>query len=141
VRPLPELQRIAAFREALRRLERTTERASRAVGVTPRQYQLLLAVAGAPDGSGAASVGDLASRLHLAQNTVSGLLERAEAAGLVSRSSSSADGRVVRVELTPSGRRALEATMRLLDEDRRAVAEAADALLRQLAWSVESRPR
>jgi DNA-binding MarR family transcriptional regulator len=124
-----QVRRIAAFRRALRRFERTSERAARGAGVTPRQYLVLLAVAGRPEGRPAATIGDLAAELQLARNTVTGLVDRAEAAGLVRRHGPSAgDGRVVHVSLTGAGERALADVMRRLDADRAAVAEAVAAL-------------
>jgi len=124
-----ELQRVAAFRAALRRLERMTEQAARAAGVTPRQYFLLLAVAGEPEGRGQITIGGLGAQLQLAQSTVSGLVDRVEAAGLVRRRAAAGDSRVVHVSLTPAGRRVLQQTMRRLDAERHRVAEAAEALL------------
>ena len=53
------------------------------------------------------SVGDLAQRLRVHQTTVSNLLTRLEAAGLVYKARTSEDLRVVRLHLSPSGRRAL----------------------------------
>jgi DNA-binding MarR family transcriptional regulator len=64
-------------------------------------------------------VTELAERLQLAQNTVTELVERAEAAGLVAREPSGADGRIVRLRLTPEGERRLAQTGYALREDRR----------------------
>ncbi len=48
---------------------------------------------------------ELATFLGLDRSSVSGLVDRAVARGLVRRDSSSDDGRAVRVSLTPEGRR------------------------------------
>ena len=127
VEGLDEVRRVAAFRAALRRFERMTEQAARAAGVTPRQYFLLLAVVGSGDPDGVA-VGDLAGDLQLAQSTTSGLVDRAEAAGLVSRGSAQGDARFVRVSATERGLGALRQAMTALDEERETVAEAAAEL-------------
>ena len=55
------------------------------------------------------SVGELAQRLRVHQTTVSNLLTRLEAAGLVSKGKHPDDQRVVRVRVTAAGRRALKA--------------------------------
>lgn len=48
---------------------------------------------------------ELASYLGLDRSSVSGLIDRAAARGLVRRSASADDGRAVRVSITPDGRR------------------------------------
>jgi DNA-binding MarR family transcriptional regulator len=80
-------------------------------------------IKGAPDGSERASVGQLAERLHLAQNTVTELVARAEAAGLLRREPSASDGRVVHLRLTEEGERRLAATVAELRADRRNLVE------------------
>jgi MarR family transcriptional regulator, organic hydroperoxide resistance regulator len=54
------------------------------------------------------SVGMLATRLRVHQTTVSNLLNRLEASGLVRRGRSPRDQRVVHIHLTAAGRRALK---------------------------------
>jgi DNA-binding MarR family transcriptional regulator len=51
------------------------------------------------------TVGELADRLDLAQSAASGLAQRLESAGLVTRSPNPDDGRSVRLVLTKSGRK------------------------------------
>src|SRR5213079_1141018 len=102
-----EVARVAEFRSALRRFLRTTERNSRAAGLTPQRYLLLLMVKGAEDGSGRSTVTELAERLQLAQSTVTELVRRAEEAGLVEREASAVDARVAHLRLTPEGERRL----------------------------------
>lgn len=104
------VRRAAAFREALRRFERRSERIAREHGLTPQRYLLLLMVKGSDRGAEHATVGELAARLQLAQHTVTELLDRAERAGLVRRRRSDTDGRVVHVHLTDEGERLLAAT-------------------------------
>jgi DNA-binding MarR family transcriptional regulator len=67
-------------------------------------------------------VGELAQALDLAQSAASGLAQRLEDAGLVSRGEEKGDGRAARLKLTPAGkrkrdeaaRRAISANTRLL---------------------------
>ena len=127
---LEEVQRAAAFRVALRAFQRGTERVARSAGLTPQWYLLLLLVKGAEDGDEKASVGELAKRMHLAQSTVTELVNRAERAGLVCRSPSSLDGRVAHVALTQEGERRFAATFRDLADERQALRQAVARLPR-----------
>ncbi len=96
----------ARFRTALRRFMRESETASRRSGVTPQQYVLLLQIA-ACDG-GTATVGELVDRLVLTQSTVTELVQRAEAAGLVERRPAKHDARVVHLTLSERGKTILD---------------------------------
>jgi DNA-binding MarR family transcriptional regulator len=106
-RPLTDrdYRALARFRHALRVFLRFSEEAARAEGLTPAQHQLLLAIRGHP---GAPSVLDLAEVLQTRSNSVVGLLDRAEAAGLTESSADPADGRRRLVSLTPEGAAVLE---------------------------------
>jgi DNA-binding MarR family transcriptional regulator len=73
-------------------------------GLTHVQHQLLVAIKGHP-GDTPPAVGELAGYLLLRPNSTAELVNRAEAAGFVRRRSDAADGRIVRVELTPKGDR------------------------------------
>jgi DNA-binding MarR family transcriptional regulator len=114
-----DVQRAAAFRVALRAFLRQTERSAQHAGLTPQRYLLLLLVKGAEDGSSRATISELAKRLHLAQSTVTELVNRAAAAGLVRRSSSTDDARVVYVELTEEGEERLAAAFEAMVDERR----------------------
>lgn len=108
----------AALREALRRFHRSSEQVAAANGLTPQRQLLLLLIRGAPDGSGRATVTDLAERMQLAQNTVTDLVRRAEEAGLLTREPSPVDGRVTFLALTAEGERRLSGTVGALQDDR-----------------------
>ncbi len=70
------------------------------IGLTYPQYLVMLVLwEGAPQ-----SVGTLGARLHLDSGTLTPLLKRMEAAGLVSRRRDAADERRVLVDLTQKGR-------------------------------------
>ena len=79
-----EYRALASFRRALRGFLRFSEDAARAVGVTPAQHQLLLAIKGFP-GDGSPSVGELAEALQLRHHSAVELVDRAASAGLVRR--------------------------------------------------------
>jgi DNA-binding MarR family transcriptional regulator len=80
-------------------LDDAFRRASRGVGLTPQQAELLCAAL-AP-----ASVGDLAGQLGCDRSNVSRLVDRASARGLVERAGTAEDGRVTLIELTAEGER------------------------------------
>ncbi len=106
----------ADFRAELRRFLRRSEDCARAHGLTPRQHLLLLQIAGSDDGVG--RISDLVGRLALTQSAVTELVQRAEEAGLVRRSPSPRDGRVVDLRLTPDGEARLAAVHRELGPER-----------------------
>src|SRR5207248_10991301 len=86
----------------LRRFLRWSEEQAQAAGVSPGQHQLLLAVRGHPDERGP-TIGDVAEYLLLRHHSAVGLIDRAEAAGLVRRRQDRDDHRIVRLRLTPRG--------------------------------------
>lgn len=88
---------------ALRTFLRDRDHAAIAAGVTPIQHELLVAVRGHADRRGP-TVSDVAHYLGLRHNSTVGLVDRAAAAGLVTRRTDDDDRRVVRLRLTPTGR-------------------------------------
>jgi len=92
-----EFEDLAAFRCALARFLNFSEAAARMAGLTPRQYQALLALKG---NGGALTIGDLAERLHVHHHSAVGLVDRLETLGLVARRVDPLDGR--RVQVTPT---------------------------------------
>jgi DNA-binding MarR family transcriptional regulator len=118
---LAEYQDAANLRAALRAFLRRGEQVARAHGLTPQRHLLLLMIKGAADGSEQATVMDLVDRLALAQSAVTELIDRCAAAGLVVRASSTSDGRVVLVRLTPEGERRLAKTVSSLHAERTAL--------------------
>jgi DNA-binding MarR family transcriptional regulator len=95
-----DYRRLLEFRTGLRRFERWSQEQAAKVDLTPAQHQLILAVRGHPDRRGP-TIGDVASYLQLHHNSAVGLVDRAEAAGLVRRVADPSDARIVRLELTP----------------------------------------
>jgi DNA-binding MarR family transcriptional regulator len=106
----------AQFRAELRRFLRRSEDCSRAFGITPRQHLLLLQIAGARGST--TTVSDLVNTLSLTQSAVTELVQRAELAGLVARTPSKEDGRVVHLSLTPLGAEKLAAVHAALGAER-----------------------
>jgi DNA-binding MarR family transcriptional regulator len=100
------LRRLAWFRHNIRRFLRFSERATRAHGLTPQQYVLLLGIAGYT-GRGWATISELAEFLQERHNAVVGLVQRACQKGLVRKDQGGRDRRFVRVRLTPRGTTAL----------------------------------
>src|SRR4051812_13634144 len=95
------------FRTALRRFNRWSERQARAVGLTHAQHQLLLAVKGHP-GREAPTIGDVADYLLLRHHSAVELVNRVQAADLLTRDRDGNDARVVRLRLTEKGESCLE---------------------------------
>ena len=103
----PDYQRLLEFRTGLRRFLRWSEEQAAAVGLTPAQHQLLLAVRGHPHRAGP-TIREVADYLLLRHHSAVGLIDRAEGAGLVCRDRDTDDHRVVRLRLTALGRRRIE---------------------------------
>jgi DNA-binding MarR family transcriptional regulator len=109
--PLDQIIRIASFRCELRAFLRHSEQVARRWELTPQRYLLLLTIKGAPDWSEHLTVSEIAERLALSLNTVTGLCDRAEEAGLVRREDSPSDLRLVYLRLTEEGDRRLRGAL------------------------------
>lgn len=105
---IKKLQVLAEFRHELRMFLQFSERAACRVNLPPQQHQLLLQVAGAPEGT-AVTVAYAAERLGLRHNSVGELIVRCEEAGLILRRHDSRDRRCVLLQITPAGNKILEA--------------------------------
>lgn len=102
----PDFEALSDFRYQLRRFLRFSEDAAQSEGVTVQQYLLMLHIRGSRDKEWA-SVGELAERLQAKQHGVVALVNRCEAAGLVSRRVNPDDRRVVQIHLLAKGERCL----------------------------------
>jgi DNA-binding MarR family transcriptional regulator len=133
------LEILAEFRHQLRLFLQFSETAAQKRGLQPQQHQLLLQIAGAPDKM-AATIGYAAERLGLCHNTVVELSNRCEAAGLIARRQVGSDRRCVLLELSPRGRKQLEA---LSIDHARELDEFAPTLIRTLTRlrAVNRKPR
>jgi DNA-binding MarR family transcriptional regulator len=101
-----DFEALARFRFGIRRYLRFSEETVRRHGVTPQQYQLVLALKGFP-GRDWAVVRELAERLQLRHHSVVELVNRAQRQGLVDRTTDPDDARAVRVVLTDEGEQTL----------------------------------
>lgn len=97
-----EFEQLLALRTGLRRFLHWSEEQAKAAGITPAQHQLLLAIRGHASPV-APTVGELAGYLLLRPHSASELIDRAVAAGLISRSPDPGNASIVRIALTPLG--------------------------------------
>ncbi len=100
------IRALADFRFRLRKFLHFSEEAASHVGLTAQQHQLLLQIAGAPEGA-VTAVGYLADRLVLRHHSVVELSNRCQEAGLIVRKRNPRNRRHVMLELTPAGNRIL----------------------------------
>ncbi|MGI4827311.1 MAG: MarR family winged helix-turn-helix transcriptional regulator [Janthinobacterium lividum] len=123
------LERIAEFRYQLRRFLSFSETAAERAGIAPQHYQLMQVIGALPSGE-SASITYLSERMILRHNSTVELVDRAERAGLVRRTSDERDLRRSLVVLTSHGELVMEALvvahLTQLDGD------AGDQLLRSL---------
>ncbi|MBS1887395.1 MAG: MarR family transcriptional regulator [Actinobacteria bacterium] len=116
-----DYEELLRFRTALRHFLRWSEDQARAVGLTPAQHQLLLAIKGHP-GEAAPTVGELADYLVSRHHSVVELIDRAVDGGLVERRRDAADHRLVHLLLTPLGEERIEELSQLHREELRRLA-------------------
>ena len=98
---------LADFRYALRRFFAFSEQAAGDAGLTPQQYQALLAIKGARERSDL-SIGEIAERLMIRHHSAVELVDRLEKGGLVVRLKDKDDARRVAVRLSPKAERLMD---------------------------------
>jgi DNA-binding MarR family transcriptional regulator len=106
--PLNERQRLAwmNFLRASHLLDQRVERQLKTDGgLSHPEFEILVSLDSQPDGQ--LRMSDLARRVVVSKSRLTYQVDRLERAGLVRRSLSSQDGRVVRASLTELGREAL----------------------------------
>src|SRR5688572_33499500 len=113
-----DYEALAEFRYALRKFLGFSEAAAREHGVTPQQYQALLAIEGFP-GRNWVTVGELAEQMRIAHHSAVGLVDRMQSMRLVTRRAVREDRRRVRVTLTAKGLKLLERLYRVHREELR----------------------
>lgn len=123
-----DYQAIATFRAVLRQFLHFSEEAARAAGISPQQHQLLLAIRGYSGEGDAPTIGDLAQALQIRHHSCVGLVDRLEAAGLVSRSTGEPDARKVFVRLTAQGEAVLAGLTSAHRREHRELSAVLDAL-------------
>jgi DNA-binding MarR family transcriptional regulator len=104
--PLTDYEAVAELRYQIRRYLRFSEQASRAAGLEPRQYQLMLALKGLPQRT-RPRIGELAERLQTQHHSTVELVNRLMAGGYVRRYQQGSDRREVLVALTSKGEQIL----------------------------------
>jgi DNA-binding MarR family transcriptional regulator len=122
----PDYERLLNFRKELRRFLHWSEDAARAVGLTPAQHQLLLAIKGHTGGP--PTIVDVAEDLMLRHHSVSELIRRAVDAGIVDRQIDQEDRRLTRLHVTASGENLLRKLTRQHVDEIRRLAPVVDAL-------------
>lgn len=124
-----EYETLAQHRYIILQFLRFSEEMLRKAGLTPQQYQALLAIKVVPAGA-LMTVGELAECLLIQHHSAVGLVDRLEAQKLVERQTDPADRRQVHVLLTERGAELLAQMaerhrdkLRLLDPQLRALLE------------------
>jgi DNA-binding MarR family transcriptional regulator len=107
-----DYRRLLQFRIGLRRFLHWSEEQAERAGLTPAQHQLLLAIRG-HEGEPGPTIGDVAGYLLLRHHSAVGLIDRAEAGGLVTRRPDANNQSSVRLRLTDKGSRQLDALSEL----------------------------
>ena len=103
---LEDYQSLAEFRHQIRRYIRFSEKEVRNAGLEPRQYQLLLALKGLPEGV-RPRIAEIAEQLQIQHHSAVELVDRLEVSGLVHRQRGSKDRREVLVVPTAAGEKIL----------------------------------
>jgi DNA-binding MarR family transcriptional regulator len=125
-----EYAEAAALREALRIFQRRSEVVTRADGLTPRTYQLLLMIKTARDGSGSVGLPELEERLQLGKSTVTELVLRTERRGFVRRDLDRTRARGITIRLTRAGERRVAKAVRALGDERTQLLETLSGIRR-----------
>jgi DNA-binding MarR family transcriptional regulator len=135
---VPAAELVSAVSAIRRTLRRAVREVWRAEPLPPAQSELLRLAAARP----ALSVAEAAAELRLAPNTVSTLVSKLAAKGLLERGRTASDGRAVRLTVTAAARRRIaefrdlraELAARAVDglsgEDQQLLAAAVPALFR-----------
>ena len=124
----PLLSTLADFRFELRRFLLFSESAALEAGLHPQRHQLLLQVAGAPNGT-IVTIAYAAERLGLKHNSAVELVDRSEREGLLERIADLDDRRRTILRVTRKGRQVLG---RLAGDHARELNEMAPRLIKSL---------
>jgi DNA-binding MarR family transcriptional regulator len=100
----PTREVLDAVRHIVQALHESSRRAELQFGVSGAQLFVLQRLSESP----AASLNELAARTHTHQSSVSAVVTKLVARGLVRRSKSSGDGRCLELSLTPAGHRLVQ---------------------------------
>jgi DNA-binding MarR family transcriptional regulator len=122
------LRMLAEFRYELRQFLSFSERTAVEAGLQPQQHQLLLQVAGAPEGK-VVTIAYAAERLRLRHHSVVELVNRSVREGQLVRAADTVDRRRAILEVTPKGQRTMD---RLADDHAREIKDLAPRLVKAL---------
>jgi DNA-binding MarR family transcriptional regulator len=119
---------LLSFRVGLRAFLHWSETQAASVGLTAAQHQLLVAIRGHA-GKEDPTISDVAGYLFVRHHSAIGLVERAEALGLVERYRDPDDQRLVRLALTAVGHERVNALAPAHLEELKRLAPLLDALV------------
>jgi len=134
-----DFENLLVFRTSLRRFLHWSQTQARAVGLTPAQHQLLVAIKGHP-GDQDPTISDLAEYLLLRHHSVVELVDRAAIAGVVTRQRDAEDGRLTRVALTTDGEARLARLSPAHLDELRNLAPVLDQLVSEWAAHTDTAP-
>ncbi|HUN92206.1 MAG TPA: MarR family winged helix-turn-helix transcriptional regulator, partial [Burkholderiaceae bacterium] len=100
------------LKQAIASIKSTVDERMSAHGLTDAQWQPLFAISRTEG----CTAGDIARRIHCDGGALTRMLDRLEEKGLIARSRSREDRRVVHLELTPEGERAVAIVPHVLAE-------------------------
>ena len=134
---LVEYQCLAEIHHQIRRYLHTGELAARALGLEPRQHQVLLAIKGLPAGV-RPRVCEVAEQLQIQHHSAVELVNRLVSAGYVKRQRENGDRREVLLALTPKAQRTLG---QMADYHSTELDEGAPAVVAALRKTLRPAPR
>ena len=126
-----EYEVLAEFRYTLRLFMSFSQSAAKEVGITPQQYQALLAIKGFP-GREQITISELSERLQIKHHSAVGLLNRLEAEKMITRSPDRNDRRKVFISLTGHGFSVLRKLSHIHREELRRLTPQLRLLLKQI---------
>jgi DNA-binding MarR family transcriptional regulator len=122
------MQTLAEFRYAVRQFLQFSEQCALSAGLQPQQHQLMLHIAGAPEGV-ETTVSYAAERLGLRHHSVVELSKRCELAGLIYREQAETDRRCIVLNLTLLGHQVIR---KLSDDHERELSQYVPTLIHSL---------
>lgn len=105
-------QLLTAIRQITRAIDLNSKRLAKTTGLTAPQLMVLQTLSSA----GSVKPSEIARQVHLSQATITSIVDRLEAAGLVERQKNETDRRAVDIVITAAGRMSLEEAPEALQE-------------------------
>jgi len=103
---------LTAIRQITRAIDLNSKRLAKTTGLTAPQLLVLQTLSAA----GSIKPSEIARQVHLSQATITSIVDRLEAAGLVARQKNDTDRRTVDIVITQSGRESLDEAPEALQE-------------------------